>query len=403
LAYAAMLAGPPPPLMLQPGRLAAHSLNPARFAVDALGAAAVVEQASVGAGCASLAARLTTEAQSIRARCLESTLEAARQRNVEEVGELEDKVVALRAESAELWAALSQRDAQLAASEANGAQMRALVAAREGKITEREREVAQLQAHLEEKGCEVQRLQTQLCLVVGQLHKSDHEASAAKMDKERALVPTQTRNVELGRNLATREREVQILQKEVETAGMRGTRVEVAARQQQDKAMKVQATQGAELAFKNSTIKQLEAQLAAQAAVHQQTQQRLSDRCRLLQAWCFRTWWSLEGAGSSNLPGLASEESVLGESLGRQVRLKDGSGSSPPKAAEAVTTLKAPPPNDWRGVLRFQASLFHWLTAETIRGKALRLQGRAHELELPLPRKEVEQKRRSSSKRRQER
>merc|ERR1719407_306693 len=132
--------------------------------------------------------------------------------------------------------------------------------------------------------------------------------------------------------------------------------------------MKVQSTQGAELAFRESRIRHLEQQLDLQAQMHQQAVKRLSDRCRLLQAWCFRTWWSLEAAGSNSFPGLMAEDSVPND--GRHVRVAG--------KQEASVPLKAPMPSDWRSVLRFQASLFHWLAAETIRLKAAQLQGRKH-------------------------
>merc|ERR1712183_257823 len=124
---------------------------------------------------------------------------------------------------------------------------------------------------------------------------------------------------------------------------------------QKDQALKAQAAQGAELAFRDARIRHLETQLEAQAAQHQEAEQKLRNRIRLLQAWCFRTWWSLEAAGSTGFPGLLTEDAVAPDGAGRQVRVKEGGSSRP--ANESVVPTKAPMPDNWRSVLRFQASL----------------------------------------------
>lgn len=342
----------------------------------------------------SLAERLNAEAQALRLSSLENSFEATRVRHGEEVSDLEAQITALRTETADLRASLQKRDKQLASAETRNVELKSAAAAREDVIVERTREVAQLKALLESQGSESQRLQEHLSMLVGQLRQSDQQASDAKLDKERSLLPTQVQNAEMGRNLATKQRQLAILQQEVETSGCAFHEARAHASRQQERAIQVQSAQGAELAFRENRIKHLEAQIESQAAQHRQKEQQLNDRCRLLKAWCFRTWWSLEAAGSSGFPGLASEESMPFESMGRHVRV---SSSANRPGSESLVPVKAPIPGDWRSVLRFQASLFHWLAVETVRGKVAHLQGSTHELELPLPQKEDEQKKRDRS------
>lgn len=191
-------------------------------------------------------------------------------------------------------------------------------------------------------------------------------------------MPTQEQNAHLGRSLATKQRQVKMLQEEVQAAGARTAQLQATAAQHQDRAVQVQSAQLAELSWREARIKHLEDQLEAQATLHHQTEQRLMHKCRLLQAWCFRTWWSLE---EGSCPGILSE------------------GALPPLSYEATASVKAPMPANWRSVLGFQGSLFHWLAAETIRLKSSKIQGHAYEVELPLPRKV---RGRSASRRRHE-
>merc|ERR1712196_700920 len=109
--------------------------------------------------------------------------------------------------------------------------------------------------------------------------------NSTRFEKESLLAPHHAKNSELARDLAAKQRQIQILPKEVATPGTQVAQLQAEAVQQNDKALKAQAAAGAELAFREARIRHLEAQLEEQAALHQQAEKRLSDRCRLLQAW----------------------------------------------------------------------------------------------------------------------
>merc|ERR1711908_30438 len=143
-----------------------------------------------------------------------------------------------------------------------------------------------------------------------------------------------------------------------------------------DLAMQKESAQFAELSWKDARIRYLEAQLDSQADLHRQTEQRLSNRCRLLQAWGFRIWWALD-AGGSSAPGIISKDATMSDAL-------------QPSLLDTPLPLKTPLPNEWRSILGFQASLFQWLAAETVRLKDAKLKGREEEVEQLLSQAEAQ-------------
>lgn len=348
---------------------AAPAIGGASFAGGA------IETGSHLQGVDTLAARLKRHAQDVRVHHLEKHHEKIREHHAGQIEDFAAQLSACKNEILELNSELAWRDKELVTAEKSIAELRATLAGREALLVERTKEVSHLRALLDQQTGDSHAQRAQLTLLTSQLRKTDEDLNVARYEKERCVGPVQQQKQQLERDLETKSRQARILQQEVAMRGMEVEQLQANAASQQDKANKAQAAAGAELAFREARIRHLEAMLEAQDAEHKDSERRLSDRCRLLQAWCFRTWWSLEAAGSNSFPGLMAEDSVPND--GRHVRVAG--------KQEASVPLKAPMPSDWRSVLRFQASLFHWLAAETIRLKAAQLQGRKHELELPFP------------------
>jgi len=359
----------------------------------------VASSVALPSGVEAFAARLTNDAQEARLHNLEASLQVTRARHKDEVRDVETFLASARLEVGQLQTILSQREQQLAQTEASAAECARSVASRDAALLERAREIAHLHGLVQARDGEVRRLHTQVTLLLAQLRASENDASAARLQKEQSLAPLSLHAVDLERNLATKEKQLQLLHQEVGYVQHRSSEIRASAAEQQSHAAHTQSTQEAELTYQCDRIRHLESLLESQERHYKQNEQSLKNRCRLLQAWCFRIWWSLEGDDAS-APGLLPDDSAAAlraqSSSERRprVRLKESDGRGTP------ALVHVPLPDDWCSVLRFQSTLFHWLTAEALRGKALQLRSQAHDVELPLL-KEAERRRRLSPSRQQ--
>jgi len=316
-----------------------------------------------------LADRLATEASDARIRVLEAALEALRSRHAEEVHDLEVAGVDLRSEIETMRLELSRCKAAIAERDQANISLGRDLKTSHIAVAEHEREIARLRDQVETRSREAERLQAQLTLALEQLKRSDSDANAARWEKERSLAPLSVQAGELSRNLAVKQKQVEVLQHEVEASHRHAASLQAEAAARREQAAQVMASQNNEILQRDETIKRLHSDLQAQAEQHRRVEQQLTRRCRLLQAWCFRIWWSMEAG--DDVPGVLAGGDAPGSG-------KSGSSS---EVALPLRPPGPPPPADWRRVLRFQASLFHWLGAATIKGKAQNLRGSSQEPE----------------------
>lgn len=75
-------------------------------------------------------------------------------------------------------------------------------------------------------------------------------------------------------------------------------------------------------------------------------EQSLRGQCQLLKACCFRLWWCLH----TELPGLEVVSPPAPQ---------DGTQAWCGQAVDPLPVNRMPLPDDWRGILQFQAQLFH--------------------------------------------
>lgn len=355
----------------------------------------VVTSPAVPPGVEAFAARLTNDAQQARLHNLEASLQSSKARHKEELQDVDALLSSARLEIGQLQTALSQKDQQLTQAKADVAELVQNLAARDAALVEREREIAHLHAAVQGRDSEVQRLHTQVKLLLAQLHSSESDASAARLQKEQSLAPLSLQAADLQKNLANKDRQLQLSQQEVGYLQHRSCELRASAAEQQSKAAQVQSAQEAALAHQGDKIRHLESLLESQERFYKQNEQSLKNRCRLMQSWCFRMWWSLEG-GDTLAPGLLSKNAAANLSAQSEKRPR-----ARLKESGTPAVLHVPLPDDWCSVLRFQSSLFHWLTAEAVRGKALRLRNQDHDVELPLLR-DAERRRRASPSRQQD-
>merc|ERR1740123_2136103 len=80
--------------------------------------------------------------------------------------------------------------------------------------------------------------------------------------------------------------------------------------------------------------------------------------------WCFHAWWALDSDADPIVLEAGGDDDSLGPSLSASAR----TSTTNAKLAH-MPQNRLPLPPDWRSVLRFQASLFHWLADETARCK----------------------------------
>eukprot|EP00927_Polykrikos_kofoidii_P071239 TRINITY_DN67537_c0_g1_i1.p1 TRINITY_DN67537_c0_g1~~TRINITY_DN67537_c0_g1_i1.p1 ORF type:complete len:517 (-),score=100.87 TRINITY_DN67537_c0_g1_i1:226-1776(-) len=344
--------------------------------------------------------RLVNEGYEARLRGLEAAIESTRQRHAEELARVEASVKELRSENSRLRAQLSERDVEAEA-------LRSEAASKTAVTVSANRENSRLRALLDDRGDEVERLGRQLELLLEQLQQCQADSSASRQEKERSLGPLGARVEELSHLLAVKEREVVLTQQELSTAMRRAQESRAEALDQRDRAEQAKQIHRVELAQHEDQVRRMQAELlSSEAELHSQgvaakeRERRLSERCRLLKVWCFRLWWSLDAALDPAFATETREEDFdvspfastspktdFAPSCGSSrtwtvsrssspspwLSRRGGGGTTEPIGAVAEahargrSRLLVSQPPDWRQVLRFQATLFHWLAAETAR------------------------------------
>lgn len=284
--------------------------------------------------------RLQVEGQQARIRNLESALEALRSQHRGDLGRLQATADELRDENRTLRAKLAEQGTELAA---------------------RIRDVRELQEQHHEHRSEASTLKQQLAY---HSEQSQIQHSLA-VDKELAVGPLSKQVQELTRHLAVSRRESEIMLQDLEAATRRASAMEAsvaAERLQAERAIwQVQESLQSEIQDVRANATEQVALASKQLADAENRARLLQGRCQLLQAACFRSWWCLDG-------GAAGMEQAERKTDPEQGRAWPQAGSDP------VPLRRMPLPADWRSVLRFQAQLFHWLSAETAQGRCREFQ-----------------------------
>jgi len=335
--------------------------------------------AELGAPRDGFAERVTSGAQEVRIRNLEAALDAMRRQHAEEVTQLQDQLMAIRTE------AINMRR-QLADHEATSMAHASEIAARDKVIADRDSEVASLSKQLEVRRLDAERHLKQLNELADQVRKSNQEVLDVHEEKERTLGPLNAKIRQLGRDIDVKDKQMGMLHQDLEVANQRIVQLDSELAAARDHGERLQLRL-------DESIRELRAELRAQAEGYERRDRLLRARCRLLQTWCFRAWWSLE-SGMDPLQILEAAPEGLPVPEEAEPTSPPGSDGllsppvSPPTSPTAAHSLagdllprrRMPMPPDWRSVIRFQATLFHWLAAESMRAKKLEIRDQVPKL-----------------------
>ncbi|CAE8632817.1 unnamed protein product, partial [Polarella glacialis] len=163
-------------------------------------------------------------------------------------------------------------------------------------------------------------------------------------EKGQLVTPLTNQVDEMSRALTVSQRQVELMAQDLDAVSRRAHTVQSAADSERREADQAYSRLSTEL---HSQLAQLREQATVELTAAARRERLLYGRCQLLKAFSFRAWWSLDG-GSAGLeqvePAKVKPEGVI----------------------DSMPLRRVPIPADWRSVLRFQAQMFHWLSAEAM-------------------------------------
>lgn len=310
------------------------------------------------AGAAVFAERLAADTHEARIRNFQQALDTARGHQQEEAARLQGMISTLRREIAGLKKELADQEATMAMQSND-------LASRDGLLADKSREGRQLQEQIDIWKLDATKLQKQVQFAMEQARQSKSDAAAAIREKEVSLNPLKEKVEELQRSIAVQKRQVDLMQQDTEAANRRVSALQLELAAASERLEQERSARQDEARLGEQRQEDAQAEMQAQAARYERRERLLRARCRLLQTWCFHTWWALDSEAD---PLTVLEACGDDESLGPSMSTSRGSAATNVRPAR-VPRKRLPLPPDWRSVLRFQASLFHWLADETARGK----------------------------------
>lgn len=329
---------------------------------------------------ANWADHVVVETHEVRIRSLEATLAALRAQYEQDTARHESRVSELRSQIADLRAEATQREAQ---HDTAVAALGREVAVRQQALAAQTDKTSRLQQRLEARDVESRRCQEQLRLASMQMSQSQSEVQAAYQEKARCSVPLVERADKLTHELAVKERQLEIMRRELEGAGSALAAAQHETALRHERAAQVQAALAHDVRCNEEVVTQLQEAMQQQANAAAARERVMQQRCDLLQAWCFRTWWRLDSTNEQlavvqpPVQSAAKLEYLTPPTL----QARRAHNTAPTNEFEGKLR-DTPLPASWVETLRFQATLFHWLAAETVRGKKAALEEQSRQIEI---------------------
>lgn len=269
--------------------------------------------------------QIRLDAQEARIQGLESNLAAERDLHLRDTEDLRKSNETLRSALVRAEAALRAREDDLSKSKAMLVQFDIELNRRRAS-EERWRSVAQ-------------GLQTELELFRSQTRQDEARANEGLIDRERNVAGLSRKCKDAIHDNAVKDRQVQLMLTEIENAERRAF---IAVEKSNSIAKEAEEKRQREVAIRDEEIEMLRART-------RETEKHLSEmkaRFQILQKWCFRVWWSVEG--------IFSKERSRGGVL-------EAKHSPPSRRHRAVlgmghqgTRKEFKYPNDWRQTLQMQ-------------------------------------------------
>jgi len=223
---------------------------------------------------------LETALQEARIRNLEASLLAEQTDSTEQIGQLRISVQALRADVVAL-------KRQLAESVVALGSQNEIIATRDAGLANLRAETQKWRQQADAQREDNMRLQAQLTRLVEMVRQNQNDANAANVEKDRQLGPLSQQIEALNRVISVKQRHEELVMQDLEASKRRCT------------ALQADAATLRELVEQTRAEQQIELQQLQQPPPCRRQEELLCARCRLLQAWCIRSFRSLDAEGCS--------------------------------------------------------------------------------------------------------